>query len=217
VTFDWYSIIDILVAAVKGIATFYAFIVFLLLNFIDDFPISLFTYGSMGGTAFAAYELFVRRLGRILDIVKKVLGHGKASLLSEEKEDFKVFSIFGVQLMALSILAAVTFDFSFYPYIRLFQNGQEVVERFTLSEFGAHLLQTINCAFWHSWKGIPESMLGWLDFIFSVRFGKVSGFLSYNCNEWYSRYSTAVSFLVLPVLPMGLLLGLKIIWHSVRR
>jgi hypothetical protein len=92
-----------------------------------------------------------------------------------------------------------------------------VVERFTLSEFGAHLLQTINCAFWHSWKGIPESMLGWLDFIFSVRFGKVSGFLSYNCNEWYSRYSTAVSFLVLPVLPMGLLLGLKIIWHSVRR
>lgn len=192
---------------------------FIFTAFIDDFPFSLLTFGMVGATIAVGFELLGRRLASILSIIKRTLGREGQSSAKQQIKDYKTFALYCLQLIGLSILGAISFQFSLGPFLDVMAGNRPPADFSMLSFFGS-LWNTTECSLWHSWKGIPEYFLQLVEKAASFvghDLPRPSQIFSYSCGEWFARYSVVIRFLVFPLLLMSVVMGIKVTWWRVRK
>jgi hypothetical protein len=195
---------------------------FIINAFVDDFPLSLVTFPIMGGTIGSALILIVTRLMLILNGIGR-LAQWQSTPLRRQLEELWSFARFCVLFVPLTFLAGTVFVFTFGLYLQLAAAEPDQLEQLrirsfwqTFSDLWTWTAWGCNCSAWHSWKGVPEGNLAWLEWLGLID-GQFSKAFGYNCNEWFRRYSVAINFLVSPVIIMTFWAAWKVAYLNARR
>jgi hypothetical protein len=194
-----------------------ALAIFLIGAFMDDFPLSLVTFPVMFATIGATLVLVATRLVHVLNGLGRLI-LWQSTPLRRQMQELRAFALFCAIFIPLALFGGTFFVFTFGGYLQLFAAAPDQVEQLLDRSFSQWAEDTwsmtiwgFNCSAWHSWKGLPEGNLALLEWAGLIE-GQYSKLFSYNCNEWFRRYSVAISLLISPAVMMSIWAACKVVY-----
>jgi hypothetical protein len=180
----------------------------------DAFPEGILLFAIAVSPLAVMFILLQMRIASMANVLSAWFGTGTQTI-EQQKEALQEFAATSVVLLVAGVLGPI-FWAIVYSYAWEYPDPTAGGWTKWWEDLGTNIGHAGACAFWHAWKGIPESILGWLSYIFSSA-ENVRTLFGWNCSAWYKYYSYAIAYSVTPIIFMAIYFAGRVTWSRLRR